>query len=596
MALNLEPDYEPVKEHFHLPEDALYVWILDNDIDRLRSFVAAPDTRPQDLEATSQSGDFSSPLHFACYTGNFPTVKILSDAGGDAFQDLRGDPDYDVPGQASPVCVSVKRGHQDIVSWFWERFPPYGSDPQVQSSRSSWDAMFPLAAQAGRTALVDDFLNRWDGWSAKCKDEALIAAATYWHYHAANVLLSHVSYNQSLITKALGTVVKYGPGADHYGSTVQSRGTDFAMQVLFIARLLEAGADPNAPTTDWDSTDPPIVCLAQFADMMGALRTLLEGGADPDAVDDQGRSALHVVASPVCIGQIFLCTCVRNAPAVRLLLHHGASPLLRDSQGATPLHEAARMSDLYIFKLLLSSRSYEIEEPVLSRAGNDIQGRSLLHYATLGGRIDIIKFLLSQGLDGHQKDTEGWTPFLCALTCEASYSSTEFLKTSATVIDSARTLLSHGANPLAVTDEGWTALHILALHCSRDPDGRIEQLTAELIRQGVNPAARAARHLRLTGAQGVPRGMGEPRPPPQQELNALQWAALNSSVGVVRAVVRSAALESAAPVEMGGFTAVIEMATNSWLLEVKSGIVQDIADIEGEVGRTKRMVGVDSTP
>jgi hypothetical protein len=65
---------------------------------------------------------------------------------------------------------------------------------------------------------------------------------------------------------------------------------------------------------------------------------LLAAGASPDAVDTQGRSALHLMCWH------------RNIRIMGVLLEGGADPNLRDMRGETPLHKAVKPSgaDLYL--------------------------------------------------------------------------------------------------------------------------------------------------------------------------------------------------------------------------------------------------------
>lgn len=44
---------------------------------------------------------------------------------------------------------------------------------------------------------------------------------------------------------------------------------------------------------------------------------------------------------------------------------------------------------------------------------------------------------------------------------------------------------------LVSTDEGWTPLHGLALHCDPDVRGKAADLTKDLISHGADPEARA---------------------------------------------------------------------------------------------------------
>lgn len=68
---------------------------------------------------------------------------------------------------------------------------------------------------------------------------------------------------------------------------------------------------------------------------------LLKNGAEIDALDNFGGSALHAAAA-----------CQSKTRVIRLLLRHGANPHLRDSEGLTPLEVAKKYKHTEIEKYL----------------------------------------------------------------------------------------------------------------------------------------------------------------------------------------------------------------------------------------------------
>jgi ankyrin repeat protein len=96
-----------------------------------------------------------------------------------------------------------------------------------------------------------------------------------------------------------------------------------------ITRLLDSGADVDqaGPTgDDWDATPLQHAILARQA---GAVRLLLERGADPN----------HV-ASPNAPAPLLLAAGDTDPTFVNLLLAHGADPTIEDENGTTPLSRA----------------------------------------------------------------------------------------------------------------------------------------------------------------------------------------------------------------------------------------------------------------
>ncbi|KAH7212060.1 ankyrin repeat-containing domain protein [Fusarium oxysporum] len=230
---------------------------------------------------------------------------------------------------------------------------------------------------------------------------------------------------------------------------IDYEGVDYFEQQQLTKLLIRTGANPN--TSHFGM--PLVIYTSRNINLIGALSVLLENGADPNTKDDKGRNALHHLgdAQSVCQG-------VRarrvNESGIRLLLGHKASIFLKDQSGTKPIHEAAYGTNLRLLLLQLFTLPSDAErhEAILTTKK---YGTTLLHYAAAGAKLDIIEYLVSQGLDVNRTNENGWTPLMCALVPTSSgFSDDGKAKAILNAIQAAQILLDHGAGPLVTTTEG----------------------------------------------------------------------------------------------------------------------------------------------
>ena len=103
-----------------------------------------------------------------------------------------------------------------------------------------------------------------------------------------------------------------------------------------IKRLLDSGADVNLPGPtgdDWDATPLQHAILARQS---GAVRLLLDRGADPNRV-----------AGPNAPAPLLLAAGDTDPTFVNLLLAHGADPAVEGENGVTPLSRAVSAGTIH---------------------------------------------------------------------------------------------------------------------------------------------------------------------------------------------------------------------------------------------------------
>lgn len=168
-------------------------------------------------------------------------------------------------------------------------------------------------------------------------------------------------------------------------------------------------------TTLWAATamDAPVAEAAARGDLE-SVRTLLRDGADVNAAQGDGMTALHWaalrgdaemvsvlvyaganVASTTRLGAytpLHLASRDGRAKAVALLLEAGSDASAATTTGATPLHLAAAGGDVPSLTSLLEAG---VEVDAQERAN----GQTPLHFAAAAGRLEAVQALIAAGAD-----------------------------------------------------------------------------------------------------------------------------------------------------------------------------------------------------
>lgn len=197
--------------------------------------------------------------------------------------------------------------------------------------------------------------------------------------------------------------------------------------VPVIEALLAAGAPLGV--LDADSRSP--LDEAVLHNQADATRFLISRGLSPNAQSaEDGRGPLHEA-------------CVKgNADLVPVLLAAGANPETRDNSGQSPLDLALAYKNVATVKSLLSGGGPTVRQSLQSAA-------SAMENATMRGQVEIVRLLVSSGLDVNGKTSGGTT-----------YLHDAALKGQARV---AAVLLDAGARIDARNRIGGTPLHDAAL-------------------------------------------------------------------------------------------------------------------------------------
>jgi ankyrin repeat protein len=99
-----------------------------------------------------------------------------------------------------------------------------------------------------------------------------------------------------------------------------------------------------------------------------------------------------------------------NYKSAEILIKAGASLKIRDNRGYTPFQRACEKGYLEIAKLLIKDKS-EFKDKILLNPK-----KSALHLAIKKDNLELMKWLLENGLDINTKDEDGKTPLMDAVS------------------------------------------------------------------------------------------------------------------------------------------------------------------------------------
>jgi ankyrin repeat protein len=338
------------------------------------------------------AGSEPTTAHVAANMGDVETLARLLDAGANVN-------DLDAQGQ-TPLHAAVRAGQVPAIEWLLA----HGADPNLADK----DELTPLL-----TALhiAQDF--------SFSKDPNEVA-----RFNALKAKQKRI----------LALLISRGAEPDfRYGIPKETVRSHAAM----MADLMVA-AGPNLEFPDKQAT---LLHRAAWWGEGKTVEALLELGADVNAIDRMGGTALHAAIQR---GSTRYWDVIHgpNVPVLELLIKHGAQVNVRNLQNETPLHGAASYGNANAVELLL-------------RNGADVKaldnaGRTPLHEAAECGAVNVMGMLIEHGADPNGADREGDTPLLVLL---GSHSLSK-----GRMIDYATQLIGRGVRLNVQNREGATAL------------------------------------------------------------------------------------------------------------------------------------------
>jgi ankyrin repeat protein len=195
-----------------------------------------------------------------------------------------------------------------------------------------------------------------------------------------------------------------------------------------------------------------------------AVERLLKGGADVNAPQGDGATALHWAAYR------------GDAALAGLLLKAGAKADVANHNGATPLWLAATSGDAAVIRALLKGGANANEQLPL--------GRRPLMLAARSGQVDAVQALLEHGADVNATETERGTN---ALMQAADQGHAGVLKV----------LIEHGANVAAVSKAVLRDGRSAALGNANDPRRAVRQQAIAVLCEAKEPDLEEVRRQRV---------------------------------------------------------------------------------------------------
>jgi ankyrin repeat protein len=422
-----------------------------------------------------------TPLTIACTNGNATIVQKLLEAGASANAAL--------PSGETVLMTCSRSGNAEAVEVLLQR----GADPNARENERQQTALMWAVAQKHPGVAKVLVLHGAD-LAARTKDgfSPLLFAARVGDVGSLGVLLeagADVNEAMPLITDQTTVRDEYGtvglpagqseaPAITSTTATKDQESTG-SMTPLLVASasgheaaaifLLESGANPNA-TDQYGATALHYSMLMGMASMNGVslanyvsylfrpnmpelVRALLSRGADPNVRLKKGvpvaggRGASSEGATP-----FLLAAASADTHIMRMLLEHGANPSIPTTENLTPLQAAAGVGRVQDFteaeeRHALEAVRLAVEQGADLNAANE-KGRTALHGATNLGGNSIIQFLAERGANLDVRDQFQQTPLSIASGVHLPWTPKGEELGEVIRKDSAELLLKLGATPL----------------------------------------------------------------------------------------------------------------------------------------------------
>jgi ankyrin len=227
-----------------------------------------------------------------------------------------------------------------------------------------------------------------------------------------------------------------------------------------LVKLIRAGADPNAPLTEYGDT---ALMMASRTGKTDAIMALVETGAQVNAKETWGGTTALMWAAAE-----------GHPAAVKVLVDHGADANARSNfvpaangrgfEGRTPVAPRSgqgveEFASGSLTPLMLTAREGDVESArILVAAGADVNaiagdGKDALGLAIFNGNYDLASFLIDNKSKVNQADTQAFTPLFWAVDRRNMETAPNFpWMVTTDPLPLIKRLLDAGANPNALVN------------------------------------------------------------------------------------------------------------------------------------------------
>ncbi|KAL7954774.1 ankyrin repeat-containing domain protein [Trichoderma compactum] len=300
-------------------------------------------------------------LHVIAYWGLDKMMLLLATCKSKIdvkAQDSRGE---------TALHLAAQQGHLDVLRLLLQAAADVdtangrGETPLIRAARNGHTALVECLLQSGADALAEDN-EKWTAFHWAIIGNSIDTAKLLLRYQANSDGLQ--------LNKALDVAAEAG--------------NETAVQMV-----LDLGAN-----IDWkDDEGSTAITWAVPGGYENAVRTLLRNGADPNLADNYGNVPLHWA--------------IPYSAITELLLEYGANINAQNDGGRSALHWSALEGQEDTVEILLSHNA--------DVRAKDTYGCTALHAASLRGLDAMAQRLIERGADPNERDKDGWTPLHAAV-------------------------------------------------------------------------------------------------------------------------------------------------------------------------------------